>query len=53
MLALKIFCWVYLIFIILGRIVNYDKCSPQANAVRFLDYLMTTALIIFLYLIYK
>lgn len=48
MLGLKVFCWAYLVFILMGRIVNYDKCDAQSNQARFIDNLMIVALVIIL-----
>ena len=52
MLWLKIFCWAYLIFTALGRIANYDKCSPEHNKTRVIDNVMIAVLVVLLIALY-
>lgn len=46
MLGLTIACAAYLIFIMLGRIVNYDKNDKQSNIVRAIDNITIVALVL-------
>lgn len=49
MLGLKIVCWSYLIFTMLGRICSYDKCNGQENVYRAIDNVTIIILILLLY----
>lgn len=49
MVALKVVCWAYLIFIVLGRVVNYDKLDKGSNFAKFTDNIMFVALVILIY----
>ena len=53
MLWLKIVCWAYLIFILMGRIVNYDKNDKQNIKVRCIDDVMIIVLIAILYFLMR
>lgn len=53
MLALKIFCWSYLLFITLGRAANYDKTDNQSMKVKIIDNLMIIVLIIALAILHN
>lgn len=46
MLVLTIACAAYLVFIMLGRIVNYDKNDEQSNISRAIDNIMIVALVL-------
>ena len=49
MLGLTIACAAYLIFILMGRIVNYDKNDKQSNIVRVVDNIMIVVLVLLIY----
>lgn len=51
MLWTKIICWAYLIFIIMGRIVNHDKSDYNAMKVRIIDNIMIVILIVLLIIV--
>lgn len=44
--TLKVVCFAYLIFTILGRIVNYDTCSGSANGARLIDNITIVMLVL-------
>lgn len=53
MFWLKVVCWAYLIFTLMGRIVNYDKNDKQSNKVRCIDNVMIVVLIAILYFLIR
>lgn len=48
MLWINVICWAYLIFLVMGRIVNYDKCDKGATKARIIDNVMFVAIVIIL-----
>lgn len=53
MLGLRIVCWAYLIWNILGRIVNFGEGSEQHTKVRCIDNVVIVVMIFILYFLYN
>ena len=53
MMYLKIVCWAYLIYNILGRIVNYEKKDIRSMIIRIIDDATIFGLIFAIYLLTK
>ena len=53
MLGIRIFCWAYALFILAGRIANYNDGSKGATAVRIVDNVMIIVLLIMLFIAYN
>ena len=51
MLGLQIFCWTYLVFTLLGRLVNYNKNDKESNRVRIIDNIVIFMLVVILYIL--
>lgn len=53
LVALKIYCWAYLIFTTLARIVNYDVIHKEQNVARIIDNVIIVVFVILLFVIDK
>jgi hypothetical protein len=53
MLGLVIVCWCYLIWNILGRVVNYNNCGKDNNVRYIIDNIVIFVLILILYFLTK
>ena len=53
MLGLKIVCWAYLIWNILGRIANFNQGDKHNIVVRAIDNVVIIVLIVLLYFLMK
>lgn len=53
LLALKIYCWAYLIFTTLARVVNYDSTKKEHNVVRIIDNIVIFFFVIAIFIMSK
>lgn len=53
MLFLKIACSSYLVYMILGRIVNYDQAGDQKIKARLIDNITIICLMVIMYFLVK
>ena len=53
MIGLKIVCWAYLLFMMMGTIANYNKCAHKNMVmVRLIDNVMIAIMIAFLIILH-
>lgn len=48
MIAVKVICLIYVVFLVLARMVNYKECSKGANYVRLIDNIMILVMLMIL-----
>lgn len=53
MVFLKVVCWAYLLWTILGRIVNYDNKNETGIKIRIIDNITIISLVILIYFLNK
>ena len=53
MIGLKVVCWAYVMYLLLGRIANFDKCDTKSVVVRLIDNIAIIVLLAFIYFLYK